>query len=104
MTGWRNWLSALVAFTACGRPEPPKVAAVAPPAPAPVIAPKPAARTALPLPRNLVLAGRWQNPLQSLKQLESWSGGDLGLELWLRGRIGQPSHPVDLAAPIEFLV
>jgi hypothetical protein len=102
MAGWRTRLSALLVLTACGRPEPPKVVAVAPPAAAPVRAPQRAAQTPLPLPHNLVLAGRWKNPLQSLKQLESWSRGDLGLELWLRARIGQPSRPIDLTAPIEF--
>jgi hypothetical protein len=57
----------------------------------------------LELPEDLVLVGRWRNPTVLLRQLEGWAGGDLSFELWLRGRIGQPSYPVDLTAPVELL-
>lgn len=75
-----------------------------PAAPLPRAVTPPAARadTPLPLPDDLLLAGRWSHPALLLKQLQSWAGGNLSLELWLRGRVGRPSRPVDLQAPIEF--
>jgi len=54
------------------------------------------------MPEDLLLAGRWRHPTALLEQLQKWAGGDLTLELWLRGRVGRPSRPVDLKAPIEF--
>jgi hypothetical protein len=104
----------------CCRPTPARAAAflclglacehanaVAPPPSAPVpraVVPAPAARvdSPLPLPDDLLIAGRWRHPAALLKQLESWVGGDLTPELWLRGRVAHSSRPVDLQAPIEF--
>jgi hypothetical protein len=54
------------------------------------------------LPSDLVFAARWTEPAALLKQVQGWLGGELSLELWLRGRVGRPSRPVDLQAPIEF--
>jgi len=82
--------------------------AVAPPPAAPpppvVAAPPPRVDTPLSLPDELLIAGRWSHPAALLKQLQGWVGGDLTLELWLRGRVGRPSRPIDLQAPIELLV
>lgn len=83
----------------CERPEPvtPAPAAVAPPPPPPRV------DTPLPLPERAVLIGRWQRPTALLRQVQTWAGGDLSLELLLRGRVARPSRPVDLDAPLEFL-
>lgn len=79
---------------------PPQVAAPSPPPPA-----RPANELdALALPDDVLLAGRWKNPSALLGQLESWYGGALSLESWLRTRIGEPSRPIDLSAPIEVIV
>ncbi len=89
-----------LALAGCERPAP-----VAP-APAPVVpppAPPPRADTPLELPEQAVLVGRWQKPSTLLRQVQAWAGGDLSLELLLRGRIARPSRPVDLDAPLEFL-
>ncbi len=63
-----------------------------------------ASAAALSLPDDLVLAGRWKNPGSLLGQLEAWSGGRLGVSSWIRAHLGDPSRPVDLAAPIEVIV
>jgi hypothetical protein len=92
------WLAALAG--ACEHPSgvaPPPVAV-----PTPVAPPPPRIDTPLPLPEDLLLAGRWRRPAALLKQLQAWAGADLSLELWLRGRVGRPSRPIDLQAPIEF--
>lgn len=88
----------------CGHSEPLPVR-VAPP-PAPPAAPRVVADTQAPLslPHDLVLAGRWRNPTALLGKLSEWGGGDLSLEHWLRARLAQPVHPVDLDSPIELLV
>src|SRR6187399_1424885 len=84
-----------LAFVGSGCEHP---GAVLPPPAAPVRR----VATPLPLPDDLLLAGRWLHPKALLKQLQSWAGGDLTPELWLRGRVGRPSRPIDLEAPIEF--
>src|SRR5688572_18457151 len=83
---------------------PPQVAAPPPPSPARLAKKLDASLAALSLPDDLLLAGRWKNPSALLGQLESWSGGTLSLESWLRKRIGEPSRPIDLNAPIEVIV
>ncbi len=92
----------LVGLWACGHPEPRPPVVAAPPAVPPASAAV-ESNAPLALPEDLVLAGRWRNPTVLLRQLEGWAGGDLSFELWLRGRIGQPSYPVDLTAPVELL-
>jgi hypothetical protein len=83
---------------------PPPVAAPPSPSPARLAKKLDASLAALSLPDDLLLAGRWKNPSALLGQLESWSGGVLSLESWLRTRIGEPSRPIDLNAPIEVIV
>ncbi|MEY2935648.1 MAG: hypothetical protein RL033_6397 [Pseudomonadota bacterium] len=95
----RALLLASLAVAGCDRP-PPVAPAPAPVAPPP--APPPRIDTPLPLPDHAVLVGRWQKPTALLRQLQTWAGGDLSLELLLRGRIARPSRPVDLDAPLEF--
>ncbi len=93
-------LSLALGANACEHPAP-----VAPPPPPPVAPPPPPpprVETPLPLPPDLVFAARWSEPAALLKQVQGWAGGDLSLELWLRGRVGRPRHPVDLQAPVEF--
>jgi hypothetical protein len=80
-------------------PQPPP-----PPAPARLTKKLDAALASLEMPSDLLLAGRWKNPSALLGQLESWSGGALSLESWLRTRLGEPSRPLDLTAPIEVIV
>ena len=91
------WLA--LGTNACEHPQP-----VVPPPPPPAPPPPPPARvdTPLPLPPDLVFAARWSEPAALLRQVQGWAGGELSLELWLRGRVGRPSRPVDLQAPIEF--
>src|SRR4029450_2782587 len=80
-------------------PKPPP-----PPEPARLTKPLETALASLEMPGDLLLAGRWKNPSALIEQLESWSGGALSLESWLRARLGAPSRPLDLNAPIEWLV
>jgi hypothetical protein len=90
---------------ACGPAvPPPRVAAPPPPSPARLAKKLDASLAALSLPEDLLLAGRWKNPSALLGQLESWSGGKLSLESWLRTHLGEPSRPIDLNAPIEVIV
>jgi hypothetical protein len=82
--------------------EPHAPAAPPPAAPTPRPAPDPPRpRTPLALPDELLLAARWRQPTALLAQLQKWSRGDLTLELFLRGRVGRPSRPIDLEAPLE---
>lgn len=109
MTGGRRHL-VLSSLVLCG------VTACAPPAPPPKAPPPPspdaarlskqleASLAALSLPDDLVVAGRWKNPSALLGQIEAWSGGALALESWLRTRLGDPTRPIDLTAPIELIV
>ena len=70
---------------ACGPAvPPPQVAAPPPPSPARLAKKLDASLAALSLPDDLLLAGRWKNPSALLGQLESWFGGALSLESWLR--------------------
>ncbi len=94
---------------ACGHAEPPPKVAPPPPAPARLAKKLESSLAALSLPDDLLLAGRWKNPSALLGQLETWSGGalslgSLSLESWLRNRLGDPTRPIDLTAPIELMV
>jgi hypothetical protein len=92
------WLGA----SACSHPAPP--AAVAPsPVRHALLRPVHPRNAPLQLPPELLLAGRWRQPDLALREIASWSPGESGLERWLRERIGNPSRPIDLAAPIEFM-
>jgi hypothetical protein len=96
--------SALAAsvLAGCGpAPLPPK-----PPPPAPERLTKKleAALASLEMPGDLLLAGRWKKPSAWLRQLESWSESADVLSDLLRTRLGAPSRPIDLDAPIELLV
>lgn len=93
----------LASSSGCGHSEPPPVR-VAPAAPRPPRAVVVESQAPLSLPHDLVLAGRWRNPKALLEKLAEWGGRDLSLEQWLRARVGQPDHPVDLTSPIELLV
>jgi hypothetical protein len=88
-------------LVACGAAAPP---VVPPPAPARVTKKLDVPLASLAMPSELLVAGRWKNPGALLGQLEEWSGGTLALESWLRTRLGEPSRPIDLTAPIEVLV
>lgn len=102
--GYLKHLSLVLAgLCGCGHSEPlpVRVASPAPRSAPAVVVESPAP---LSLPHDLVLAGRWRHPTALLAKLSEWGGGDLSLELWLRARIGQPVHPVDLNSPIELLV
>lgn len=93
----------LAGVAACGGAEPqPK--APPPPPPARLAKKLDASLAALALPDELVLAGRWKNPSRLLAELEAWSGGRVALDRWLLTRLGEPSRPVDLTAPIELIV
>jgi len=94
----------LAGVAACGGVEPPPKTPPPPPPPARLAKKLDASLAALSLPDDLVLAGRWKNPSELLGQLGSWSGGGLPLEPWLLTRLGQPSRPIDLTAPIEVIV
>lgn len=91
------WLA--LGANACEHPAP---VVPPPPPPAPPPPPPPRVDTPLPLPADLLFAARWSEPAALLKQVQGWAGGELALELWLRGRVGRPSRPIDLQAPIEF--
>jgi hypothetical protein len=94
----------LVGASACGHAPPPPKVAPPPPAPARLEKKLESSLAALSLPDDLLLAGRWKNPSVLLGQLQSWSGGALAIESWLRTRLGDPSRPIDLSAPIELMV
>ncbi|HWO11073.1 MAG TPA: hypothetical protein VNN80_16375 [Polyangiaceae bacterium] len=95
----------LLGASACGHADPPpKVAAAPAPPPDPVAKRLEASLAALALPEDLVLAARWRSPGASLAQLAAWSGHPLDLAGWLGARLGQPSRPFELNAPIELLV
>src|SRR5436190_23631276 len=89
-------------LVACGSSVPPPKPPP-PPAPARLSRQLEASLASLEMPSDLLLAGRWKNPGALLGQLEAWSGGTLSLESWLRTRLGEPSRPIDLSAPIELL-
>lgn len=89
---------------ACGHAEPPPKVAPPPPAPARLEKKLESALAALSLPEDLLLAGRWKNPSALLAELGTWSGGALSAESWLRTRLGDPTRPIDLTAPIELMV
>jgi hypothetical protein len=92
----------VAALVACGpAPLPPK-----PPAPPParLIKKLDLALASLEMPGDLLVAGRWKNPSELLGQLEAWTGGAVSLEAWLRTRLGEPSRPIDLSAPLELIV
>jgi hypothetical protein len=90
------------ALVACG-PErlPPKPP---PPPPARLTKKLDLALASLEMPGDLLLAGRWKNPSELLGHLAAWTGGALSLEAWLRARLGEPSRPIDLGAPLELIV
>jgi hypothetical protein len=94
----------LLGASACTHADPPPKAAAPPPPP-----PERLARqlehslAALSLPDDLVLAARWKAPEHALAQLEAWSGQTLNLGSWLEARLGRPSRPFDLSAPIELM-
>src|SRR5262245_48669390 len=95
---------ALLGASACGHAEPPpKVAAPPPPPPERLAKQLEHSLAALSLPDDLVLAGRWKAPSESLARLEAWSGYTLNLGSWLEARFGRPSRPLDLSAPIELM-
>jgi hypothetical protein len=96
---------ALCGVTGCAAPPPPPKA-LPPPSPDAARLSKQleASLAALALPDDLVVAGRWKNPSALLGQIEAWSGGALAFESWLRTRLGDPTRPIDLTAPIELVV
>jgi hypothetical protein len=95
---------ALLGAGACGHAEPPpKVAAPPPPPPERLAKQLEHSLAALSLPDDLVLAARWKAPSESLARLEAWSGSTLNLRSWLEARLGRPSRPLDLSAPIELM-
>src|SRR5688572_6615727 len=90
------------ALVACGpEPLPPKPP---PPPPARLTKKLDLALASLEMPGDLLLAGRWKNPSELLAQLAAWTGGAPSLEAWLRARLGEPSRPIDLTAPLELIV
>lgn len=97
-------LSILAAAAACGGAEPLPPKAPPPPPPARLEKKLDASLAALSLPDDLVLAGRWKNPSALLGEFATWSGGAAPLESWLLTRLGEPSRPIDLTAPIEVIV
>lgn len=94
---------ALLGLEACEHPSQ-AVAPSAPVAARPAPAPKKPPNTPLSLPDEWVMAGRWRAPQHWLERLASWGGNLAPFERWLRTRIAEPNHPVDLGLPIEFLV
>jgi hypothetical protein len=97
--------SILAGVAACGGAEPPPPKAPPPPPPPARLEKKlDASLAALSLPDDLVLAGRWKNPSALLGELAAWSGGGPPLEPWLLTRLGEPSRPIDLTAPIEIIL
>jgi hypothetical protein len=95
----------LLGAGACGHADPPPKVAAQPVAPAAHAAKRLAVSlAALALPDDLLLAARWRSPGASLAQLAAWSGQALDLASWLEARLGQPSRPFDLNAPIELMV
>src|SRR5262245_11764141 len=92
----------LFGVSACGHADPPPKVAVAPTPPPDREAKRlEASLAALALPEDLVLAARWRSPGASLAQLAAWSGHPIDLAGWLGARLGQPSRPFELNAPIE---
>jgi len=95
---------ALLGASACTHADPPAKAAAPPPPPPERLARKlEHSLAALSLPDDLVLAARWKAPDRALAQLEAWSGYTLNLGSWLEARLGRPSRPFDLSAPIELM-
>src|SRR5689334_11532779 len=93
---------ALLGASACGHAEPPPKVAAAP-APERLAKQLEHSLAALSLPDDLVLAARWKAPSESLARLEAWSGYTSSLGPWLEARLGRPSRPLDLSAPIELM-
>jgi hypothetical protein len=95
---------ALTALSACGSAELAPPQAPPPPAPERLSNELEKSLAALSLPDDLLLVGRWKYPNQLLARLETWSGGALPLDAWLRRLLGDPSRAFDLDAPIELIV
>jgi hypothetical protein len=107
MWGWRHpvlWSLVLCGLGCAPAPPPPKAPPPPPPDAARLSRQLEASLAALALPDDLLIAGRWKNPSALLGQVSAWSGGTLALESWLKNRLGDPSRPIDLTAPIELIV